>query len=76
MEPHIPVARKLLHWQYEKGWLEYSNKHFTGRFIADGMLLLKRLAGDAGSLRMKYQVVERFQFQNLPVVTKQGDLFM
>jgi len=25
---------------------------------------------------MKYQVVERFQFQNLPVVTKQGDLFM
>jgi hypothetical protein len=25
---------------------------------------------------MKYQVVERFQFQNLPVVTKQGELFM
>ena len=71
MEPHLTVARKLLPWQYEKGWLEYSNKHFTGRFIADGMLLLKRAVGE-----MKYQIVEKFQFQNLPVVTKQGDLFM
>ena len=71
MEPHINVARKLLPWQYEKGWLEYSHKHFTGRFIADGMLLLKRPIGE-----MKYQIVEKFQFQNLPVVTKQGDLFM
>jgi len=71
MDPHLTIARKLKPWQYEKGWLEYSNKHFTGRFIADGMLLLKRPAGE-----MKYQVVERFSFQNLPVVTKQGDLFI
>ena len=71
LEPHIPIARKLLPWQYEKGWLEYSNKHFTGRFIADGMLLLRRPLDDK-----KYQVVDRFQFQNLPVVTRQGDLFM
>ncbi|MFI5188273.1 MAG: 2'-5' RNA ligase family protein, partial [Chitinophagales bacterium] len=49
MEPHIPIARKLLPWQYEKGWLEYSAKHFTGKFIADGMLLLKRALDD-----MKY----------------------
>jgi hypothetical protein len=76
MEPYIAVARKLQPWQYEKGWLEYSNKHFTGRFIADGMLLLKRPASETDGPRMKYQVVERFQFQNLPVVTKQGDLFM
>jgi len=76
MEPYIPIARKLLPWQYEKGWLEYSNRHFSARFIADGMLLLKRPAGESESYRMKYQIVERFQFQNLPVVTKQGDLFM
>jgi 2'-5' RNA ligase len=83
LEPYIPIARKLVPWQYEKSWLEYSKKHFTGRFIADGMLLLKRPAGEndlayrqPGSHRMKYQVVERFQYQNLPVVTKQGDLFM
>ena len=76
MEPYIVIARKLLPWQYEKGWLEYSSKHFTGRFIADSMLLLKRPAGEADGPRMKFQVVERFQFQNLPVVTKQGELFM
>ena len=70
MEPHITVARKLKPWQYEKGWLEYSHKHFTGRFIASDLLLLKRPAGE-----LKYQFVERFSFQNLPVTTKQGDLF-
>jgi hypothetical protein len=61
---------KLQPWQYEKGWLEYSNRHFTGRFIADGMLLLRRPIGE-----MKYQIVQRFEFQNLPVTTKQGELF-
>ena len=70
MEPHITIARKLLPWQYEKGWFEYSNKNFTGKFIADGMLLLKRPVGE-----MKYQIAERFQFQNLPVTTRQGELF-
>jgi 2'-5' RNA ligase len=70
MEPHMTIARKLQHWQYEKGWLEYSNKHFTGRFIADAMVLLRRPEGE-----MKYQVVERFEFQNLPVATRQGELF-
>ena len=70
LEPHLTIARKLQPWQYEKGWLEYSNKNFTGRFIADGMTLLKRPAGET-----KYQLVEKFEFQNLPVATKQGDLF-
>jgi 2'-5' RNA ligase len=71
MEPHIKIASKLLPWQYEKGWLEYSNKHFTGRFIADAMLLLKRPVGEK-----VYQIAQRFEFQNLPVTTRQGDLFM
>jgi len=71
LEPHLTIARKLQPWQYEKGWLEYSNKNFTGRFIADGMLLLKRRLDEK-----KYQVVQRFEFQNLPVMTKQGELFM
>lgn len=70
MEPHITIARKLKPWQYEKGWLEYSNKHITGRFIADGMTLLRRPSGE-----MKYQTIEKFTFQNLPVITKQGELF-
>ncbi|HZI53733.1 MAG TPA: 2'-5' RNA ligase family protein [Chitinophagaceae bacterium] len=75
LEPHITIAGKLQPWQYEKGWLEYSNKSFTGRFIADSMLLLKRPAGESDSYRMKYKVVQRFKFENLPVLTKQGELF-
>ena len=70
IEPHLTIARKLLPWQYEKGWLEFSHKNFTGRFIADAMLLLKRPVGE-----IKYQIVKRFEFQNLPVTTKQGNLF-
>jgi 2'-5' RNA ligase len=71
LEPHLTIARKLKPWQYEQGWLEYSHRHFTGRFIADGMLLLKRPVGE-----LKYQVAKRFEFQNLPVATKQGELFI
>lgn len=75
MEPHLTIARKLQPWQYEKGWLEYSNKNFTGRFIADAMILLKRPVGESDTYRMKYQIANRFEFQNMPVTTKQGDLF-
>jgi 2'-5' RNA ligase len=70
-DPFIPVARKLLPWQYEKGWLEYSNHHFTAKIIADGMLLLRRPLGE-----LAYQVVQRFDFLNMPVATKQGELFV
>ena len=69
-EPYLPIARKLLPWQYEKGWLEYSNKSFTGRFVADAMLLLKRRQGE-----MAWQIAEKFAFQNLPVAIRQGQLF-
>ena len=70
LEPYLTIARKLQPWQYEKAWLEYSHKQFTGRFIADAMLLLKRPVGE-----MKYQIVKRFEFQNMPVNTVQGGLF-
>ncbi|MFN0083195.1 MAG: 2'-5' RNA ligase family protein [Ferruginibacter sp.] len=70
LEPYISIARKLQPWQYEKGWLEYSHRHFTGRFIADAMLLLKRPVSE-----MKYEIVARFEFENLPVGVAQGALF-
>lgn len=69
--PHLTIARKLAPWQYEQAWLEYSHRHFTGRFIADSMLLIKRRIEEKA-----YQIVQRFDFMNLPVSTKQGELFM
>ena len=77
LKPHfiddafISVGSKLKPWQYEKGWLEYSHRHFTGRFIADHMLLLKRNA----NTKLAFQIARRFDFQNLPVITRQGALF-
>ena len=71
-DPHLTVCQKLKPWQYEQAWLEYSNRHFTGRFIADGMLLLKRPSGEKGA----FQIAKRFDFMNLPVTTKQGSLFV
>lgn len=69
--PNITIAGKLAPWQYEQSWLEYSHRHFTGRFIADSMLLLKRRVGDK-----RYQIAQRFDFMNLPVTTRQGELFI
>jgi 2'-5' RNA ligase len=71
-DPNITVARRLKPWQYEQGWIEFSRRQFTGRFIADNMLLLKREAGS----KTAFQILKRFEFQNLPVTTKQGSLFM
>ncbi|MFL9481567.1 2'-5' RNA ligase family protein [Chitinophagaceae bacterium LWZ2-11] len=68
--PHITVARKLLPWQYEKGWLEYSNTHFSGMFMADHLLLLKKRTGAP-----KFQQVCRFELENVKQSSKQGSLF-
>lgn len=70
-EPHLAICRKLKPWQYEKAWLEYSHRHFSGRFIADSMVLLKRLQGEKA-----YQAITRFEFKGEHVLAKQGNLFM
>ena len=68
--PFIPIARKLKPWQFEKGWQEFSQRHFTGRFIADALLVLKRRPGQSG-----WMIAERLSLQNLPVGIRQGELF-
>jgi len=74
--PHFPddtnilIARKLVPWQYEKSWQAFSNRSFTGRFIADNMLVLKRRQGEKA-----WQIMKKMDFMNLPVTTRQGELF-
>jgi 2'-5' RNA ligase len=70
LHPYVTIARKLEPWQFEKAWAEFRALNFTGRFIADAMLLLKRPVGE-----LNYTIVQRFDFKNLPVSTVQGDLF-
>lgn len=70
-EPHISVARKLLPWQYEKAWLEYSNTPFSASFMANELLLLKRKADSKG-----YKIAATLPLLNKqPAVTIQASLF-
>lgn len=70
-EPFLTLASKLKPWQYEKAIAEFGQRHFSGRFIADSLLLLKKPAGEN-----RYQILQRFEFENLPVATRQGELFI
>ncbi len=67
---HITIARKLKPWQYEQGWDEYKSRSFSGKFIADKMILLRKREGE-----FRFSPVGSFEFQNLPIEIKQGDLF-
>jgi 2'-5' RNA ligase len=69
-EPHVTVARRLPPQQYEQAWKEYAQLPFSGRFIADHLLLLKRSA----TMR-SYQLVTRFELMDQTAVTTQGSLF-
>ena len=70
-EPFVTVARKLLPWQYEKGWLELSHTHFSGRFVADHVLLLRKREGEK-----RYEMIRKFTLLNVKVSSKQGELFI
>lgn len=70
-DPTIPLAGRIDKKIYIEAVKEYTHKHFSGKFVADAMLLLKRKSGEK-----KYQVLRRFDFQNLPVGASQGNLFM
>jgi 2'-5' RNA ligase len=69
-DPYINIAVKLLPWQYEKGWLELSNTPFSGRFVAEQLVLLRRRAGEG-----KYETLKKFQLLNERVTITQGALF-
>jgi 2'-5' RNA ligase len=69
-DPYIPIARKLLPWQYEKGWLEYSHTHFSGRFVLDQLVLLRKRTGETN-----YSSIGKFKLMNVKEEIKQGQLF-
>jgi 2'-5' RNA ligase len=69
-DPHITIARKLLPWQYEKGWLELSHTHFSGRFVVDHLLLLRKREGET-----KYSLMGKFGLMNEKIISVQTELF-
>lgn len=57
--PRITLAQRLQPWQFEKSWSEYSHKSLAATFLADQMLLLKRMEGFRS-----WQVLKHMAFQN------------
>jgi hypothetical protein len=70
LDPQIPLAGRIPKEKYLEAMKEYLHKKFTGRFLADAFLLLKRAKNEK-----RYQVVKRFDFECIPVATAQGVLF-
>jgi hypothetical protein len=57
--PRITIAQRLLPLQFEKSWTEYAHKHFSATFLANQMLLLKRMEGFRN-----WQILKHLPFQN------------
>lgn len=69
-EPHLILAQKLKPMKFIGLWMECEHKPFSGRFIADALLLLKRNA-----VSNRWEEVRRMEFMSLPMAVKQGELF-
>jgi hypothetical protein len=69
-EHQFTIASRLAPGIFEKAWQQYSGRHFTGQFLAEACLLLKRKTGE-----QYWQITQRFELRNLPVGVKQTSLF-
>ncbi|MFP5041894.1 2'-5' RNA ligase family protein [Parasediminibacterium sp. JCM 36343] len=69
-EANMVLANKLLPWQYEKGWLEYSNTPFNASFMVNELMLLKRAEGRKG-----YKMVANFPLLNQITKLVQASMF-
>ncbi len=69
-EPYITLARKLLPWQYEKGWLEMAHTHFSASFMVSQLVLLRRRVEEE-----KYTAIRRMHMQGLREEVVQVALF-
>lgn len=69
-EPHLIIAQRLKPMEFIRMWMECEHTPFSGRFVADAMLLLRR-----SPISKRYEVVRRMEFMSLPQDIKQGELF-
>ena len=69
-EPHLIIAQRLKPMQFISMWMECEHTPFSGRFIADAMVLLKR-----NNMTQRYEELRRMEFISLPLGVKQGELF-
>ena len=68
-EPQLMLAQNLKPFQFISMWLDCEHSAFSGKFMADAFLLLKRNSNH------RYEIVRRMEFMNLPLQVAQGSLF-
>ncbi|GAA4320903.1 2'-5' RNA ligase family protein [Flaviaesturariibacter amylovorans] len=69
-EPQLVLAQRLKPMPFIGMWMECEHSEFSGRFIADELLLLRRNAE-----RGRWEELRRFELQQVGSVVKQGELF-
>lgn len=72
IRPHLTIARRLQPLQFAQAWREYEGLRFSGDFMADSMLLLKRPVDDGPK---GYCIAGSFRFENSPTLLTAGKLF-
>lgn len=70
LDPQIALAGRIPKEKYLEAMKQYLKKSFTGRFLADAFLLLRKSKNEK-----RYEIVRRFEFEYLPVNAEQGNLF-
>jgi hypothetical protein len=61
--PRVTIAKALQPFQFLNSWKEYENKTFSATFIANKMLLLKRMEGFS-----RWLIHKELDFQNMVIV--------
>lgn len=69
-DPQPFIAQDLKPFQFIRMWMDCEHMAFTGQFMADSMVLLKR-----SITHQRFEELERFCFATLPQGIKQGTLF-
>jgi 2'-5' RNA ligase len=69
-EPHLILAQRLKPMQFTGMWMECEHSEFSGRFIANHLLLMRRRSEDEG-----WKPLRRLELLELPSAVKQGVLF-
>jgi len=69
-EPNIAIAKKLLPYQFEQGWLEMQHTDFKASFIANEMVLLKKQPN-----QKSFKPLYSFVFEDRQTTIQQVSLF-
>ncbi|RYY64832.1 MAG: hypothetical protein EOO12_08585 [Chitinophagaceae bacterium] len=69
-EPELILAQRLKPMPFIGMWMECEHSEFSGRFMADHLVLLRRHAGVG-----HWEVLRRLDLLELPSAVKQGCLF-